>query len=148
MATYLRTNVIVISELKEADLETLAMKIGFREQLDFLVHFFVQRGKHFADSFRKLLKMTTPYRISMHFLVHLFDDCSQRDTLRKIPNDTSVLVGYTAKVIHDTHAPSLFSKAVHLLGNLKAFDATDDVRFFMGHIEVSRGISGFAVVSS
>jgi hypothetical protein len=37
---------------------------------------------------------------------------------------------------------------VHLLSNLEAFDATNDVRFFMGHIKVSRGISGFAVVSS
>jgi hypothetical protein len=146
-ATCSRTNVIVISELKEANLETLAMKIRSCEYLDFLFHLSVQRGKRFAESFRKLFKMTAPYGISVHFLLHLFHDFTQRDTLRKIPNDTGVLVGDTAKVIHDTHAPSLFSKAVHLLSNLKAFDAANDVRFFVGHIKVSRGISGLAVVS-
>jgi hypothetical protein len=141
-----RTNVIVISELKEADLETIAMEIRACECLDFLFHLSVQRGTRFTESFRKLLKMTTPYGISVNFLAHLFDDRTQRDTLCKIPNDTSGLVGYTAKIIYETRAPSFFSKVVHLFGNLKAFDATNDVRFFMGHIEVSRGISGFAVV--
>jgi hypothetical protein len=69
-------------------------------------------------------------------------------SLKKLKKEDwcSVLVRYAPKIIPQTHESTVFSKIVHMLRNLEAFDATIAVMFVTGQVEMSGRISESTVV--